>query len=379
MHKKTTLLALGFFVVLTFSCQQSTQQIIPGDNTPESFNTLLPKKEYQRTDSTRVKNIILIIGDGTGLSQVSSAFYFKKETPNYHRFRYVGLIRTSSTEKITDSAAGATAFSAGIKTYNGAISVDPQKNPVQTIVEYLSPLNWNTGVIATSSITHATPACFYAHTDSRGKAEDIASDMVESDIDFFAGGGLEYFQNRSDNRDLVEELKNKGFEIRTDQLSSGESDKLGFLLAKDAMPTMLDGRGDFLPEATRLAIESLSKNGQSFFLMSEGSQVDWGGHDNNSAYLVSELLDLDETIGVALDFAEKNGNTLVVVTADHETGGFTLSSKNDNYNQIQGTFSTDGHSTTLIPVFAYGPGAELFSGIYENTEIYHKLISLIDQ
>lgn len=118
-------------------------------------------------------------------------------------------------------------------------------------------------------------------------------------------------------------------------------------------------------------------------MMVEGSQVDWGGHANDADYLISELIDFDEAIGKALDFAEKNGNTLVIVTADHETGGFTLSStpkeredgtSYSDYSKVSGTFSTDGHSATLIPVFAYGPGAEAFSGVYENTEIFHKIL-----
>ena len=107
--------------------------------------------------------------------------------------------------------------------------------------------------------------------------------------------------------------------------------------------------------------------------MVEGSMIDWGGHGNDADYLVSEMIDFDEAIGVALDFAEKDGNTLVIVTADHETGGFTLSS-GENYDQIKGTFSTGGHSTTLIPVAAYGPGSELFRGVYENTEIFHNMM-----
>jgi alkaline phosphatase len=142
------------------------------------------------------------------------------------------------------------------------------------------------------------------------------------------------------------------------------------------MPTMLEGRGDFLPNATKLALETLSKNKEGFFLMIEGSQIDWGGHENNADYLISELIDFDKTIGVALDFASQNGETLVIVTADHETGGFTLASDEGDYNKIKPTFSTGGHSATMVPVFSKGPSASLFSGIYENTAIYSKMITL---
>ena len=147
----------------------------------------------------KAKNVILLIGDGTGLSQISSAFYFKKTRPNYARFKHIGLISTSSSrEDITDSAAGATAFASGIKTYNGAIGVTDDSTNVKTLVEIVSRLNINTGVISTSSIQHATPASFYAHVLNRGLYEDIAADMVTSDIDFFAGGGKQFFIRRKD-------------------------------------------------------------------------------------------------------------------------------------------------------------------------------------
>ena len=351
-----------------------------------SCNSQIAKKE----ESPTAKNVILLIGDGTGLSQISSAFYFKKTSPNYARFKSIGLISTSSSrEKITDSAAGATAFASGVKTYNGAIGVADDSSEVRTLVEIVSTQHIKTGVISTSSIQHATPACFYAHVIDRGLYEDIASDMVDSEIDFFAGGGRKFFNNRMDGKDLLEELKKKGFGIDTTALNDfteiKEYSKMAYLLAENHMAPVSTGRGDFLPKATELGIQFLNKGAENsnFFMMVEGSQVDWGGHDNDPDYLISELIDFDDAIGKALDFAEKDGNTLVIVTADHETGGFTLSStlkrgedgrSYSDYNEITGTFSTEGHSATLIPVFAYGPGAEAFTGIYENTDIFHKIL-----
>ena len=355
--------------VISFSC-----------NTPIAKEHVAPK----------AKNVILLIGDGVGLSQVSSAFYFKKTSPNYARFNWVGLISTSSSrEDITDSAAGATAFGSGIKTYNGAIGVSDDSTEVKNLVEIVSPLHIKTGVISTSSIQHATPAGFYAHVINRGLYEDIAADMVDSDIDFFAGGGTKFFNKREDGKNLLEELKTKGFGIDTIALGDFEGikehSKMAYLLAENHMDPVAKGRGDFLPKATELGIQFLNKDSDNanFFMMVEGSQVDWGGHANDADYLISELIDFDDAIGKALDFAEKDGNTLVIVTADHETGGFTLSStpkkteegsSYSDYNEISGTFSTNGHSATLIPVFAYGPGAEAFAGVYENTEIFHKIL-----
>jgi len=324
------------------------------------------------------KNIILLIGDGMGLSEVSASQFYNIEKSNFERFPVIGLIKTSaSSDLITDSAAGATAFSAGIKTYNGAIGVDKDSLSVETIVEQISKNGVASGLISTSSITHATPASFFAHVKLRRMYEEIAEDMVTSDIDFFAGGGLDFFNNRTDQQDLIEQLKTKGFDVITDQLPISTSDKKqAILLAGNAMPKMLDGRGDFLPNATKLALETLSKNEEGFFLMVEGSQIDWGGHANDADYLISELIDFDKTIGVALDFAKQNGETLVIVTADHETGGFTLGPDNDDYNKIKPVFSIGGHSATMVPVFAKGPSENKFGGIYENTLIYSKMYSL---
>ena len=344
----------------------------------------------QKEATPKAKNVILLIADGTGLSQISSAFYFKNTKPNYARFNHIGLIKTSSSrEDITDSAAGATAFASGIKTYNGAIGVADDSTEVKTLVEIVSPQHIKTGVISTSSIQHATPASFYAHSLNRRLYEDIALDMVDSDIDFFAGGGTQFFNKRKDGKDLLAELKAKGFGIDTTALGDfagiKQHSKMGYVLAADDMKPVAKGRSDFLPKATELGIQFLTKDvdHSNFFMMVEGSQVDWGGHANDAEYLISELIDFDDAIGKALDFAEKDGNTLVIVTADHETGGFTLSStpkktedgeSYSDYKEITGTFSTGGHSATLIPVFAYGPGAEAFSGIYENTEIFHKIL-----
>jgi alkaline phosphatase len=340
----------------------------------------------------KAKNVILLIGDGTGLSQISSAFFFKETSPNYARFKHIGLINTtSSREDITDSAAGATAFASGIKTYNGAVGVADDSTEVKNLVEIVSKHNIKTGVISTSSIQHATPAGFYAHAINRGLYEDIAADMVDSDIDFFAGGGTKFFNKRKDGENLLDALKVKGFNIDTTALGKFSGiksySKMAYLLAENHLDPVAKGRGDYLPKATELGIKFLNKDADksSFFLMVEGSQIDWGGHANDADYLISELIDFDDAIGKALDFAEKDGNTLVIVTADHETGGFTLSStpkkaedgkSYSDYNEITGTFSTNGHSATLIPVFAYGPGAEAFSGIYENTEIFHKILEV---
>lgn len=343
-------------------------------------------------DKAQVKNVILMIGDGMGLSQVSTAFFYKDTIPNFQRFNFIGLIKTSSaSDLITDSAAGATAFSTGKKTYNGSIGMNADTILQSNIIELVSKTGMKTGLIATSSITHATPASFYAHTKSREMSEEIATWLPKSNMDYFAAGGLKFFAKRKDSVDYVKKLKDSGYKIQTEYLNPEipleKNNKYGFLLAEDSMPKISEGRGGFLIKSTKQAISFLANSQKGFFLMIEGSQIDWGGHNNDANYIINEVNDFDKTIGEVLDFAEKDGNTLVIVTADHETGGFTLASSKkagangnmvNDYDNIEPAFSTKGHSATLIPVFAFGPSSNEFCGIYENTAIFNKILKLLD-
>ncbi len=348
--------------------------------------------EKVQPEPEKPTNIIFLIGDGMGLSAVSTGFYFGDQPSVFKRFYEIGLQQTSSaTHKVTDSAASGTALATGKKTYNGAIGVDTTKTSHQNIAELVASMGWSTGVVATSTISHATPASFYAHVEQRSMEDEIAAQLLASEIDFFAGGGRDKFNMRKDSTDLLLLAVDKGFIIDTTGLPapgtlSGDQ-KYGFLPEPGSMPPMIHGRGDFLPEATTLAISHLSQNQEGFFLMVESSQIDWAGHANDSEYLVSEMLDFEKVIAAALDFAEKDGNTLVVVTADHETGGFTLGPKTgetdesgySDYSAIEPVFATGHHSATLIPVFAFGPGAGEFKGIYQNTDIFHKMAALAQE
>ncbi|MCB9273767.1 MAG: alkaline phosphatase [Lewinellaceae bacterium] len=331
----------------------------------------------------KAQNVILLIGDGMGLTQMSTAYYYENGTPSFSRFPIIGLHQNKPTDElITDSAAGATAFSTGYKSYNAAIGVDDDTISRETILEMAAKKGLSTGLIATSAITHATPAAFFAHVPFRDQQDEIATQLPSSPVDFFAGGGLQFFHHRKDGRDVLGELKEAGFTVDTTSLNSSEllsiSKKYGYLLAPDGLPKMQEGRGDFLPQATQMALDYLSQDKDGFFLMVEGSQIDWGGHNNDADYVIEEVKDFDKAIGVALDFAAKKGNTLVIVTADHETGGMSLSAAEvrmqRDYNHIKPTFSTGGHSATLIPVYAYGPGAWAFAGIYQNNDIFEKMV-----
>ena len=275
-------------------------------------------------ETVNPKNIILMIGDGMGLSQISAAYYQSNDELCFSEFEDIGFIKTHSASSIiTDSAAGATAFSTGKKTYNGAINMDTDTLPLKCITYDFIDKNIKTGIITTSSVTHATPGCFYGNNKDRWTAdEELALQFINSNINLLIGGGQKFFKNRSDNRNLIDSLEQKGYHFISsvnDQIPEN-TDKLIALCAPKHPKSISQGRGNFLSQSIELALKTL-KNERGFFMVVEGAQIDWGGHDNDSDYIISELLDFDKSIK-NLNFAKNNNETLIIVTADHETGGY---------------------------------------------------------
>ena len=349
------------------------------EKTYTSQKTYKVKEFTQKFKVDKPKNIIFLIGDGMGVSQVFAGLTANKGRLYLENCKYIGFSKTSSGDNyITDSAAGGTALSAGVKTYNGAIGVDMNKNPVKTILEEASEKGLATGLVSSSAITHATPASFISHQESRSSYEDIAADFLKTDIDVFIGGGLDHFNKRKDGRNLVEELKTKGYQIETDmqKIKKVKKGKLAGFTAQVHNPRMNE-RGNMLPDATETAINILSNNDKGFFLMVEGSQIDWGGHAASTIYIVEDMLDFDQVIGQALEFAAKDKETLVIVTADHETGGMAITGGSMENGIVQAAFPTGDHTAVMVPVFSYGPGAKEFIGIMENTEIHAKMKKLL--
>ena len=369
---KTQIILILAVITMFSACDTKRNAIITAEpQIMEKTSTSTPKQ---------VKNIIFMIGDGMGITQISSGLYSNNNKLNLERIKTIGLHKTYSSDNlITDSAAGATAFASGIKTYNGAIGVNPDTIPVQTILEEAELKGLKTGIVATSTIEHATPASFVAHNKSRKNYEEIALDFLTAGCEIFIGGGQKSFDRRNmDERNLSEELTSKGYTVishvdkEIHEIDMTGVDKLMYYTA-DSSPLPASQGRDYLEPASVLSIDHLNKNNENgFFLMIEGSQIDWGGHANDANMIITEMIDFDNTIGAVLDFAEKDGNTLVVITADHETGGFAIQ-KGSKMNDLVTAFTSDYHTADLIPVFAFGPGAEAFNGIYENTAIYTKL------
>jgi alkaline phosphatase len=375
-----------FYLLILFCLSNCTPSV---SKSSMDTGTKVSSKSVSEPNKKRPKNIILMIGDGMGISQITAGYYMNQGKLNLTQFPYVGLHINYPQEDstiITDSAAGATAFSIGEKTYNAAIGVDKNGNSKETILETAEKNGYATGLVATCNIQHATPASFIAHVKSRADYEPISLDFLKTDIDLIIGGGKQYFDNRKmDNRNLLKEFEAKGYQVSDwtkEDLDKVVVTKNKFMyLTANIQPLTAEQGRDYLPFASKMACNFLQKNSnKGFFMMIEGSQIDWGGHAANSNYIITEMLDFDKAVGEVLEFAKKDGNTLVIVTADHETGGYALV-KGSKWGKVVGGFGDTKpdkngsiyHTADFIPVFAYGPGAETFTGTYQNTEIYHKM------
>ena len=332
-------------------------------------------EEIKTNPNPKVKNVILMIGDGTGLAQWSAAqSRVDKPLQVYTLSEYLGLSKTSSASHfITDSGAGATAISIGEKTYNKAIGLRADTTMAFTLSEMLHVKGKSTGLVATCGLTHATPASFYAHQNNRYMDKEIAEDFYGGFIDVAIGGGFPHFDTSR-----LHKLGYATYFYKEHNFDSiNNSDFVAFYdTANHPVPYAM-GRGNFLKDATMAAIRNLSRNDNGFFLMVEGSQIDWGGHDNNAEYVISEALDFDSTIAAVGQWAKADGETLVVITADRETGGLSLFEETEN-KEAKFAFSTKHHTGIPVPVFAFGPMSHLFKGVYENNEIHFKILKALD-
>ena len=355
-------------------------EAIENDEATAKVDTV--KIEVPPPPPARPKNIILMIGDGMGITHITAATIANKNKLHLERLPTVGLMKTFSNQLITDSAASATAMATGKKTYNGAIAMDSKGNKLKTIVEIAEEKGLATGIVTTSSVTHATPASFYAHQPKRSRINrEVSAEFMTKKIEVLMGGGKRYFKSkhRKDERDLIKELEKKGYTVvdNVDEVGEKVPRKMVCLIA-DMQPKGYSRRGDFLPKATDKAAQILDRDKDGFFMVVEGAQIDWGGHSRNSKFIINEMLDFDRSVGKALDFAEADGETLVIVTSDHETGGYSINEGSLKAGEVDAKFTDDYHTATMVPLYAYGPGAETFSGTIDNTDIFFKSCELLD-
>ncbi|MBR2369861.1 MAG: alkaline phosphatase [Paludibacteraceae bacterium] len=311
-----------------------------------------------------IKNVIFIIGDGMGLNQVCTL-----ESPNhFERAEYIGLSKTySASHKVTDSAAGGTALACGMKTKNGMLGLTPDSLPQNSVLTILQEKGFSTGIVASCRINHATPASYYAHQPNRNMDAEILSDLYKNGPDVFVAGGNKLLS--------IDSLQNAGYTYVNSiaDLQKQEKGKIACVLAPEDMPAAPE-RGNDIVLGTAEAIRLLEKNPKGFFLMIEGSQIDWAGHGNNAEYMKAEVEDINKVIGLCMDYADNNPGTLVIITADHETGGTTVVGEEKEYK-----YSTGNHTGVMVPVYSYGSGSENFSGIFENTSFKDKILNLTDK
>ncbi|AZN39845.1 alkaline phosphatase [Paenibacillus albus] len=375
--------------------------------------------------SSKTKNVILFVGDGMGTAQrdaIRLATVGEKGKLAMDAMPYVGLLHTSSTTPVTDSAAAATAFASGVKTYNGAIGMDENKKSVKTIMEYAKEAGKSTGVVTTSQVTDATGAAFGAHVENRALQSDIALQyLTKSKIDVILGGGEDFWypagetgkfkdepaedpseKSKGTQGNLVNKAKQLGYSFvsnKTDLAKAKGGKLLGLFSNEEMFQQRPEGEGDIynpvvsLPAMTKKAIDTLDANKKGFFLMVEEEGTDEFAHSNNAKMTIKAGQQLDSAVQVAKDYAKKNPDTLVLVLADHETGGFSIEEvsaddeSGDGISKEDGPFAiansklnfvvdwtTSGHTAVDVPVTAAGKNAELFSGVYENTEIFTKLM-----
>lgn len=337
-----------------------------------------------------VRNIIYMIGDGMGLSHVSMTMIEKGYAPTaFDRAQNIALISTySANNRVTDSAAAGTALATGTKTNNGTLGLDAEGNRIESMIAKATREGLATGLVVTCYLQHATPAAFYAHVKHRGETEAITADMLVSEIDVMIGGGRKWLAAEcAEGGSYLEAFARRGYTVTAslDEAADVEKGRLLAVVDEEYAPKA-PARGDYLPEASKKAMEVLYNTTvgkeKGFLLMIEGSQVDSAAHANDTAWLQAEMDDFEKAVAAAMDFADNHPGTLVVVTADHETGGLSVPSGNKDFTSsesgIEYRYGTGSHTGTMVPVYLYGAGAERINGLLDNTELSHRLMQILD-
>jgi alkaline phosphatase len=370
--KKVFLLALA---VLVISCKES-ENPLQYYQTPNPYEIV--KVQAPEADA-EIRNIILMIGDGMGLEQVSCAWVLNHGKLNLDNMPVIGLSRTWCLDKlITDSGAGGTALASGHKTNYDHIGVLPDTTDLSSILVKAAAAGKSTGVAVTCHFADATPCDFCCHNEYRYNQEDLIADYVNCGVDYLSGGGTDWFTiNRTDGRNIINEMAAAGYHVALteEELYSAELPVIG-ILSPDNLP-VAEERGDLFRSTVARGIDLLSKNENGFVMMIEGSNIDDWLHGNDIHYAMEELLDFDRVLGYVLEWAAADGHTLVVVTADHATGCLTLRDGNLEEGTIGVSFASESHNGIAVPFYAWGPGSAQFTGIHENAEYGQMLIDLV--
>lgn len=328
------------------------------------------KPERDKFTEKPLRNIILLIGDGMGLSQIGAAYTVNGDLSMLN-MPHAGLMHTNAEDAFnTDSAGAGSSIATGKKSSNRHISMSSTGEEHETMAEILHKDGFSCGVVTLGNVADATPAAFYAHTQERNNSESIISQLDRGTLSLLCGSG----------KDLFSEFTPKGYTM-LNSISEIESLQGKRICIDERMGQATTSNSlSLLADATTNSIESLkSESDRGFFLMVEGAKIDYAGHANSLPATIMEMLSFDLAVAEALKYADKHGETLVLVTGDHETGGLTLIDGSIEKGEIIAQFTTDDHTAVMLPVFAYGPGAERFTGVYHNSDILSKIIQLLNK
>ncbi len=325
-------------------------------------------------------NVILMIGDGMGLAHIATAMYANGGELSLTNLRTCGWVRTSSADKFTtDSAASGTAYATGEKSHNSAIGVDENDRPLANLPEKLDKAGIVSGIVTTDDLDGATPSAFFAHQPDRHLSAEIWADLPASKLTFFAAGSAEAFE--SQDYETCDAIRKKFMIVNEmPEADAVKAKRLGYLPPKTKTASVNKNRGDFLPATTEFAMHYLASKaakGKGFFLMVEGARIDKSAHDNDYPAMVREVLDFDKAVEAAIRFAEQDGHTLVIISADHETGALSLRDGNPAEGRMKGVFVSRGHTAIPVPLFAYGPSSQEFMGVQENSDVSNKIARLL--
>lgn len=327
----------------------------------------------------KVKNVIYLIGDGLGLNQATAAYYANKNQLTIFNINDIGFQTNNALGAFTtDSAAAGSALATGEANANRHISSTTDGENIPSLSNFFDQKDYSVGVLTLGNIADATPSAFYGHNVERDNADEITRYLLNGHVDLLCGSGMREFTKRNDGVDLIGELKKSGYAFITD--ASAITDQKGKVICIDERmdEAVEESTMNLLADATKDAIEYLqTQSDKGFFLMVEGAKIDYAGHAKSVPGSIIETFSFDLAVAEALKFADQNGETLVVVTGDHETGGLVLLDGDEQTGRVMGVYVTNDHTPAMLPVYAYGPGAEKFTGVYRNTEIARRIKSMI--
>ena len=346
---------------------------------PSSYAQKAPRNE-------KVKNVILIIGDGMGFSATASWMIDRNYEPTcFDRAQFVGISKTySANNRVTDSAAGGTAMAVGHKTNNSMLGMLPDGSKPVSIAELAQAKGLSTGIVVSSYVLDATPGAFFAHVEKRGDRKGIIEDLIRMKPDVLVGGGRKYFtEEQYVPENMIDKCIAAGFNYVSTPEEFYATDKTPILglFADGSYPMAIERDTDYLTDAALHTIDILDNNKKGFFVMIEGSHIDHAAHANNAEQLTWEMEEFDKMVNAAFDYADTHKGTLVVITADHETGGVALLSGSKDFTKgesgVDVKFATTGHTAAPVPVFSYGASAWKFGQVMENTDIFTRIKALL--